>query len=143
MSEKALNKRFFKGTGVVLAEHNNRLPPVADKRRVLWRRGQRKFALQAIIFFGHRKSRERSQKSLIFASGIPVQDRVVFRHDQLKVAYFYAFAHFFKAIGQLCYKLHFNIEVYRQIGVLVRRVYRPADEEVNIGRFLKKQAADK
>ena len=107
MSEKALNKRFFKGTGVVLA------------------------------------GIEHSQKSLIFASGIPVQDRVVFRHDQLKITDFYAFAHFFKAIGQLCYKLHFNIEVYRQIGVLVRRVYRLADEEVNIGSFLKKQAADK
>ena len=79
VSEKLLNKRFFKGTGVVLAEHNNRLPPVADKRRVLWRRGQRKFALQAIIFFGHRKSRERSPKIRDFrASGIPVQERVDF-----------------------------------------------------------------
>ena len=73
ISEKPLIQRFFKGTGVVLAEHNNRLPPVADKRRVLWRRGQRKFALQANIFCVFRKSRERSQKSLIFASGIPVQ----------------------------------------------------------------------
>ena len=79
VSEKPLNKRFFKGTGVVLAEHNNRLPPAADKRRVLWRRGQRKFALQAIIFFGHRKSRECSPKIRDFrANGIPVQDRVVF-----------------------------------------------------------------
>ena len=77
--EKPLNKRFFKDTGVALAEHNNRLPPVADKRRVLWRRGQRKFALQAIIFFGHRKSRERSPKIRDFrASGIPVQERVDF-----------------------------------------------------------------
>ena len=33
---------------------------------MLWRRGQRKFALQANIFFGYRKSRECSQKSLIF-----------------------------------------------------------------------------
>ena len=79
VSEKPLNKWFFKGTGVVLAEHNNRLPPVADKRRALWRRGQRKFALQAIIFFGHRKSRERSPKIRDFrASGIPVQERVDF-----------------------------------------------------------------
>ena len=62
---------------------------------------------------------------------------------KLKIAYLYALAHFFKAIGQLGYKLHFNIEIYGQVGVLVRRVYRPADEEVNIGRFLKKQAADK
>ena len=61
---------------MVLAEHNNRLPPVADKRRVLWRRGQRKFALQAIIFFGHRKSRECSPKIRDFrASGIPVGER--------------------------------------------------------------------
>ena len=43
-------------------EHNNRLPPVGDKRRVLWRRGQRKFALRATVFFGHRKSRERGEK---------------------------------------------------------------------------------
>ena len=79
ISETPLIQRFFKGTGVVLAEHNNRLPPVADKRRVLWRRGQRKFALQAIIFFGHRKSRECSPKIRDFrANGIPVQDRVVF-----------------------------------------------------------------
>ena len=42
VSEKLLNKRFFKGTGVVLA------------------------------------GIERSQKSLIFASGIPVQERVDF-----------------------------------------------------------------
>ena len=64
---------------MVLAEHNNRLPPVADKRRVLWRRGQRKFALQAIIFFGHRKSRECSPKICYFrANGIPVQNRVDF-----------------------------------------------------------------
>ena len=75
ISEKSLNKRFFKGTGVVLAEHNNRLPPVADKRRVLWRRGQRKFAFQANIFFGHRKRRECSPKICDFrASGIPVQE---------------------------------------------------------------------
>ena len=79
ISEKPLIQRFFKGTGVVLAEHNNRLPPVADKRRALWRRGQRKFALQANIFFGHRKSRECSPKIRDFrANGIPVQDRVVF-----------------------------------------------------------------
>ena len=87
---------------------------------------------------------ERSPKIFDFrASGIPVQDRVGIRHDQLKITYFYSLAHFFKAIGQLGYKLHFNIEIYGQVGVLVRRVYRPADEEVNIGRFLKKQAADK
>ena len=62
---------------MVLAEHNNRLPPVADKRRVLWRRGQRKFALQAFIFFGHRKSRECSPKIRDFrASGIPIGERV-------------------------------------------------------------------
>ena len=30
VSEKPPIQRFFKGTGVVLAEHNNRLPPVAD-----------------------------------------------------------------------------------------------------------------
>ena len=29
---------------------------------MLWRRGQRKFALRAIILFGHRKSRERGEK---------------------------------------------------------------------------------
>ena len=31
VSEKPLIQRFFKDTGVVLAEHNDRLPPVADK----------------------------------------------------------------------------------------------------------------
>ena len=57
-------------------EHNNRLPPVGDKRRVLWRRGQRKFALRAIILFGHRKSRECSPKIRDFrANGIPVGER--------------------------------------------------------------------
>ena len=97
VSEKSLNKRFFKGTGVVLAEHNNRLPPVADKRRVLWRRGQRKFALQAIIFFGHRKSRECSPKIRDFrASGIPVQERVDF-FDTLRKRKFSAPCEFFAA----------------------------------------------
>ena len=95
VSEKSLNKRFFKGTGVVLAEHNNRLPPVADKRRVLWRRGQRKFALQAIIFFGHRKSRKRSPKIRDFrASGIPVGERVDF-FDTLRERKFSAPCEFF------------------------------------------------
>ena len=84
VSENPLNKRVFKGTGVVLAEHNNRLPPVADKRRALWRRGQRKFALQAIIFFGHRKSRECSPKIRDFrANGILVQVRVDFRRAHI------------------------------------------------------------
>ena len=79
ISEKPLNKRFFKGTGVVLAELNNRLPPVAGKRRLLWRRGQRKFALQAIIFFGYRKSKECSPKIFDFrANGIPTGERVDF-----------------------------------------------------------------
>ena len=84
VSEKPLIQRFFKDTGVVLAEHNDRLPPVADKRRALWRRGQRKFALQAIIFFGHRKSRECSPKIRDFrANGIPVQVRVDFRRSHI------------------------------------------------------------
>ena len=39
-------------------------------------RGQRKFALQANIFFGYRKSRECSPKIFDFrASGIPAQER--------------------------------------------------------------------
>ena len=64
---------------MVLAEHNNRLPPVADKRRALWRRGQRKFALQAIIFCVFRKSRECSPKIRDFrTSGIPVGERADF-----------------------------------------------------------------
>ena len=57
-------------------EHNNRLPPAADKRRVLWRRVQRKFALRATVFFGHRKSREYSPKIRDFrANGIPAVER--------------------------------------------------------------------
>ena len=43
---------------------------------MLWRRGQRKFALRAIILFGHRKSRECSPKIRDFrANGIPVGER--------------------------------------------------------------------
>ena len=79
VSEKPLFQRFFKVAGVVLAELNNRLPPVAGERRLLWRRGQRKFALQAIIFFGYRKSKECSPKIFDFrANGIPNQERVDF-----------------------------------------------------------------
>ena len=64
---------------MVLAEHNNRLLPVAEKKRLLWRRGQRKFAPQAKIFFGYRKSQECSPKIFDFrANGIPVQERVDF-----------------------------------------------------------------
>ncbi len=58
VSEKPLNKRFFKGTGVVLA------------------------------------GIERSQKSPIFASGIPVQERVDF-FDTLKYAVAYQRQHIF------------------------------------------------
>ena len=86
---------------MVLAEHNDRLPPVADKRRELWRRGQRKFALQAIIFFGHRKSRERSPKIRDFrASGIPVQECVE-RFDTLKerLRFFLRFMRSFKVLS--------------------------------------------
>ena len=80
---------------MVLAEHNNRLPPVADKRRVLWRRGQRKFALQAIIFCVFRKSRERSPKIRDFrTSGIPVGERVDF-FDTLRERKFSAPCEFF------------------------------------------------
>ena len=44
--------------------------------RVLWRRGQRKSALRATVFFGHRKSRKCSQKIRDFrANGIPVWER--------------------------------------------------------------------
>ena len=86
VSEKPLFQRFFKVAGVVLAELNNRLPPVAGKRRLLWRRGQRKFALQAIIFFGYRKSKECSPKIFDFrANGIPTGERVDF-FDTLKAA---------------------------------------------------------
>ena len=64
---------------MVLAEHNNRLLPVAEKKRLLWRRGQRKFAPQAKIFFGYRKSQECSPEIFDFcANGIPVQERVDF-----------------------------------------------------------------
>ena len=87
---------------MVVAEHNNRLPPVADKRRVLWRRGQRKFALQANIFFGHRKSRECSPKIFDFrANGIPVGERVDF-FDTLRISpVFVCNSEFFKK-RQLC-----------------------------------------
>ncbi len=52
---------------------------MGDKGRVLWRRGQRKFALRAIILFGHRKSRECSPKIRDFrANGILVGERVDF-----------------------------------------------------------------
>ena len=43
---------------------------------MLWRRGQRKSALLATVFFGHRKSRECSLKIRYFrANGIPVGER--------------------------------------------------------------------
>ena len=80
---------------MVLAELNNRLPPVAGERRLLWRRGQRKFALQVIIFFGYRKSKECRPKIIDFrANGIPVLERVDYI-DTLKVPKTYVF-------GTLC-----------------------------------------
>ena len=63
---KTAEKAVFQGHMGGIGGNNNRLPPVADTRRALWRRGQRKSALQADIFFGHRKSRECSPKILIF-----------------------------------------------------------------------------
>ena len=69
---------------MVLAEHNNRLPPAADKRRALWLRGRQKNDAPRKFFAGHRKSKECSPKIFDFrASGIPVGERVDF-FDTLK-----------------------------------------------------------
>ena len=74
---------------------------MADKRRELWRRGQRKFALQAIIFCVFRKSRECSPKIRDFrASGIPVGDRVDF-FDTIKRGV--------RSIGKFLFKAAHNI----------------------------------
>ena len=68
-------------------EHNNRLPPAADKRRALWHRGQRKFTLRAIIFCVFSKSRECVPKIRNFrANGIPVGERGdFFRHAHRRI----------------------------------------------------------
>ena len=72
---------------MVLAEHNNRLPPVADKRRALWRRGRQKNDAPRKFFAGHRKSKECSPKIFDFrASGIPAGERFDF-FDTLIIYY--------------------------------------------------------
>ena len=59
----------------------------------------------------------------------------------LEIAYLYTLAHFFQAGGKLFDKVHLDIEIYRQIGVLVSGIYRAPDVEIYVSRFFKKQAA--
>lgn len=41
------------------------------------------------------------------------------------------------------HQLHFDIEADGQVGILMGWVYRPANEEIDIRRFLKQHPADK
>lgn len=77
ISEKPLNKRFFKDTGVALAEHNNRSRLQRIKGGRLWRRGRQKNDVPRKFFARHRNNRKCSPKIRDFrASGIPVGERV-------------------------------------------------------------------
>ena len=59
----------------------------------------------------------------------------------LEIAYLYSFTHLLQTKRKLFYQVHFNIEVNRKVGVLVRRVYGSADKKVYIRCFFKEQAA--
>ena len=50
-----------------------------------------------------------------------------------------AFAHFFKAGGKVGDKVHFDAEIDRQIRVLVRRIDRAADEEIDVRRLFEQK----
>ena len=74
----------FQGYRGGIVGHSNRLPPVADKKRLLWRRGRRKFALQANIFFGYHKSKGVQSKIFDFCERHPrPRECRLFRHSQI------------------------------------------------------------
>ena len=64
-------------------------------------------------------------------------------YHPLKIADFYTLAHFAKTFGKLLNELHFYIEVYGKVGVLVSGVHGSAHKEVDVRCLLEKQTADK
>lgn len=61
---------------------------------------------------------------------------IEFTHSfPLKIDDLYTLFHFLQAGGKFFYKVHFYIEVYGKIGVLVSGVDCPSYKEIDIGRF--------
>ena len=57
-----------------------------------------------------------------------------------KIDNFDLLAHILKTLGKLLNKLHFYIEINRQIRILMCRIHRSTDKKVDIGSLFKKQA---
>ena len=60
----------------------------------------------------------------------------------LKITDLDALAHLFERLRQFLHQIHLDIEVDRQVGILVGGVDGFPHVEIDIGGFLKQQAAD-
>lgn len=63
------------------------------------------------------------------------------RRFRLKITDLNPLAHLPQTVGKLLHQPHFDIETNGQIGILVSRIHRTADKEVNVGRILKEETA--
>jgi len=55
----------------------------------------------------------------------------------LKIADLDPLSHFPQALGQFLHQIHLDVEIDGQVRILVGRIHRPADEEIDIRSFLK------
>ncbi|CDC60546.1 unknown [Clostridium sp. CAG:448] len=74
--------------------------------------------------------------------GIKLSHFVLLSPISSEITDFDAFSHFFQAGGKLLHQIHFDIEIDRQIRILMRRVDRASDKEIDVGCLFKQQPAD-
>ena len=64
------------------------------------------------------------------------------RNGSLKITDFDTLPHLFQSLGQFLHQVHLDVEIDGKVGILVRRIDGLAHIEIDIGGFLKQQAAD-
>lgn len=64
------------------------------------------------------------------------------RNGSLKITDFDTLPHLFQSLGQFQHQVHLDVEIDGKVGILVRRIDGLAHIEIDIGGFLKQQAAD-
>lgn len=64
------------------------------------------------------------------------------RNGSLKITDFDTLPHLFQNLGQFLHQVHLDVEIDGKVGILVRRIDGLAHIEIDIGGFLKQQAAD-
>ena len=64
------------------------------------------------------------------------------RNGSLKITDFDTLPHLFQSLGHFLHQVHLDVEIDGKVGILVRRIDGLAHIEIDIGGFLKQQAAD-